>query len=117
MLSLTALGVLGAEAEATPAPRSETQYPPLLASVPTPPRWFRGADDQIHLVYELMLIIAFPVPVDLTALEVVNADGTAVASLNGEALKTATSLLTTTNPTTSFAPSTVGVVWLDLTFA
>src|SRR3954449_716038 len=95
VLVLATLGVPVAGAQATPALQTEMQSTPLLVSVPTPPRWFRGADDQIHLVYELMLIIAFPVPVDLTALEVVNADGTAVASLNGEALKTATSLLTT----------------------
>src|SRR4051794_15590732 len=117
VLVLATLGVPVAGAQATPAPQTEMQYTPLLASVPTPPRWFRGADEQIHLVYELMLTNAFPIQVDLTALEVVNADGTAVAFLNGKALKTATSLLTTTTPTTSFAPSTVGVVWLDLTFA
>jgi murein DD-endopeptidase MepM/ murein hydrolase activator NlpD len=43
---------------------------------------------------------------------------TPVASLNGEALQAATSLLMTpTTPTTSFAPSTVGVVWQELTFS
>jgi murein DD-endopeptidase MepM/ murein hydrolase activator NlpD len=118
VLFLAALGVSTAGAQATPMPQTGMQYTPFLVSVPTPPRWFRGADDQIHLVYELMLTNAFPVSVDLTALEVLNAtDETAVASLDGEALKAATSLLSTPTPTTSFAPSSVGVVWLDLTFA
>jgi hypothetical protein len=83
-----------------------------------PPRWFRGADEQIHLVYELILTNAFAVPVDLTELAVIDVDaGTVVSTLSGTSLSAATSLLGNPNqPVTSLPAGTVGVVWLDVPF-
>jgi hypothetical protein len=34
------------------------------------PRWFEGADDRAHLVYELQLVNGFNVPVTVTAVSV-----------------------------------------------
>jgi hypothetical protein len=103
-------------AQATPGAAPGPQFTPLLPAVLAPPRWFRGADEQIHLVYELVLTNAFPVAVDLTELAVLDADdGTVVATLSGARLSAATSPLS--NPsesTTSLPAGTVGVVWLDV---
>jgi hypothetical protein len=103
-------------AQASPVATSGPQFTPLLPAVLAPPRWFRGADEQIHLVYELVLTNAFPVTVDLTELVVFNADdGTLVTSLSGTSLSAITSLLSSLNElTTSLSPGTVGVVWLDV---
>ena len=105
-------------AQATPVTAPGPQYTPLLPAVLAPPRWFRGADEQIHLVYELILTNAFAVPVDLTELAVIDADdGTVVSTLSGSSLRAATSLLGNPNqPVTSLPAGTVGVVWLDVPF-
>src|SRR5919112_2131881 len=116
LLLVITLGSQPVMAQATPVAVSGPQFTPLLPAVLAPPRWFRGADEQIHLVYELMLTNAFPVPVDLTELAVLDADdGTVVATLSGARLSAATSPLS--NPsesTTSLPAGTVGVVWLDV---
>ena len=119
MLALPWFGAPGVSAQATPIPAAGPQYTPLLPEVLTPPRWFQGADEQVHLVYEMLLINAFPVPVELTTVEVLNADtGRSVASLTGEPLTTAMTLLTDPNtPTTSLPAGTVGVVWFDVTLS
>jgi pimeloyl-ACP methyl ester carboxylesterase len=105
-----------ARAQGTPVPAAAHQYTPLVPAVLAPPRWFVGSDERIHLVYELMLTNAFAVPVELTAVEVLDAaTGQAIATLEGDALAAATSLLTSpTAPTTSLPPATVGVVWSDV---
>ena len=69
ILSLVAIGSPGVGAQATPVPVPGTQYTPLLPAVLSTPRWFRGADEQIHLVYELLLTNAFPVSVEVTTVE------------------------------------------------
>jgi hypothetical protein len=51
----------------------DEQFTPVLPSVPSPPRWFKGADDRVHLVYELLLTNTIAVPVTVTAVEVVDA--------------------------------------------
>jgi hypothetical protein len=116
LLLVMNLGPQTVVAQATPVAVFGPQFTPLLPAVLAPPRWFRGADEQIHLVYELMLTNAFPVPVDLTELAVLDADdGTVVATLSGARLSAATSPLS--NPsesTTSLPAGTVGVVWLDV---
>jgi hypothetical protein len=116
LLPATAAGSPSVVAQATPTAPSGPQFTPLLPAVLAPPRWFRGADEQIHLVYELVLTNAFPVPVDLTELAVLDADdGAVVTTLSGESLSAATSLLSSSNePTTSLPAGTVGVVWLDV---
>src|SRR5215203_2874692 len=81
VLLVMPLGPRSVVAQATPV-TSGPQYTPLLPAVLAPPRWFRGADEQIHLVYELVLTNAFAVPVDLTELAVLDADdGTVVTSV------------------------------------
>ena len=119
MLALPWFGAPGVSAQATPIPAAGPQYTPLLPEVLTPPRWFHGADEQVHLVYEMLLINAFPVPVELTTVEVLDADsGRLVASLTGEPLTTAMTLLIDPNtPTTSLPAGTVGVVWFDVTLS
>ena len=116
LLVVTTLGPRSVLAQATPVAASGPQFTPLLPAVLAPPRWFRGADEQIHLVYELVLTNAFPVPVDLTELAVLNADdGTVVATLSGARLSAATSPLSNPSASTASLPAgTVGVVWLDV---
>jgi hypothetical protein len=69
----------------------------------------------VHLVYELMLINAFPVPVELSTIDVMNAEsGESVATFTGDALATATSLLISpATPTTTLPAGSVAVVWID----
>ena len=118
MLALPPVGPRAVHAQATPVPAAGPQYTPLLPSVPAPPRWFNGADDQIHLVYELLLTNAFPVPVEVTTVEVLEADTQrSIANLTGKPLAAAMTLLPDpTTPTTSIPAGSVGVVWFDVTF-
>jgi hypothetical protein len=108
-----------ARSQGTPVPAAQFQFTPLLPSVLSPPRWFHGADEQIHLVYELLLTNAFPVPVEVTTVEVLDAGtGRSLATLTGETLATAMSLLPApSTAATSLPPGTVGVVWFDLILA
>jgi hypothetical protein len=119
MLALAWSGVLPVRADATPVPAESVQSTPLLPAVLAPPRWFRGADDRVHLVYELLLTNAFPVPVEVASVEVLDADdGRVVSALNGESLAAAMSLLASPNvATANLAPSSVGVVWFDIPLA
>lgn len=119
LVLLVTLGVRGVPvvgAQATPGPGADVHYTPLLPAVLFPPRWFRGTDEQVHLVYELVVTNAAAVPLELTAVEVLDGDsGATVATLTGEALTAATSLVNSPNtPTTSLPAGTVGVVWFDL---
>jgi hypothetical protein len=116
LVTLGVWGVPAVGAQATPGPGTDVNYTPLLPAVLSPPRWFRGADEQVHLVYELVVTNAAAVPLELTAVEVLDGDsGATVATLTGEALTAATSLLISPNtPTTSLPAGTVGVVWFDL---
>ena len=63
-------GPLSAEAQsstpaaATPTPSTPgTQLTALLDSVHSPPRWFTGTDEQVPLVYVLLMTNAIPAPV------------------------------------------------------
>jgi hypothetical protein len=95
------------------------QFTGVSLSVHSPPRWFKGADERFHLAYELLLTNAVPLPMTVTAVEVVDAGrGVSVAMLQDEDLTAAMSLLASGDaPTTVLPPSTVGVVWFDLAFA
>ena len=119
MLALLPAGTNSVRAQATPVPADGPQYTPLLPSVLSPPRWFHGADEQVHLVYELLLTNAFPIPVEVTTVDVLDADtGRSVATLTGETLAAAMSLLPDPNtPATSLPAGTVGVVWFDVTLS
>jgi hypothetical protein len=87
--------------------------------VPSAPRWFTGTDGRVHLVYELQLTNAFPVAATITEVAVRDAGtGAALQTLSGDRLAAAMSLLTSGSQTaTELAPSTVGVVWLDVPLA
>jgi hypothetical protein len=107
------------EVQAPASAASGDQYTPVIQSVPSPPHWFKGTDDRFHLVYELLLTNTIIVPVTVASVEVLDADrGSSVAMLSGDALKDAMSLLTSTDMATRvLPPSTVGVIWFDLSFA
>ncbi len=104
-----------ATAQVTPIKETE-RYTPVVQSVPTPPRWFQGTDDRIHLVYELLLTNGFPVPVTVTSVEVLDAGSDrALATLTGDDLSAAMSLMASgTTPTTTVPPSSIAVVWFDV---
>jgi hypothetical protein len=87
-LLLLGLTVPAVQAQATPVPAAGgDQYTPLIQTVPTPPRWFPGSDGQVHLTYELLLTNGFPVPVTVSAVEVLDAaSGAVIAQLEGDAL-------------------------------
>jgi hypothetical protein len=101
------------------APTITDRYTPVVQSVPSPPRWFHGTDNQVHLAYELVLTNAFPVPVTVTSIEVLGVDSTRpLATVRGNALSNAMSLLATGGePATTLSASAMGVVWFDLPFA
>jgi pimeloyl-ACP methyl ester carboxylesterase len=106
-----------ARSAATPMPSaSNGQLTPLLDSVLAAPEWFTGSDGQVHLVYELLLTNALPVPVSVSEVEVVDADsGTSLLRLSGETLLAAMSLATRPEtPDVVLPPASVGVVWLDV---
>jgi hypothetical protein len=84
----------------------------------SPPRWYYADDNRFHLEYELELTNGLPLAVNVTSLQVRSASGRRIETLSGRRLKAAMSLLATPNkPTMKLPPSTVGVVWLDLSFA
>src|SRR5215213_7018393 len=108
------------DAQATPiSTAGGTQLTPLLDSVLAPPHWLTGTDGQVHLVYELLVTNAIPVPVTLSAVEVLDADsGATLVRLSGEALLAAMSLGTSPEtPAVILPPSTTAVVWLDVPLA
>jgi hypothetical protein len=98
---------------------TDEQYTPVIQAIHSPPRWFKGADDRFHLVYELLLTNTIPLPVSVTSVAVLDAHGGAVvATLQDAALTAAMSLLAGPGaPATTLSPSTIGVVWIDLPFA
>ena len=91
---------------------------PVSQSVVSAPRWFRGDDGRIHLQYEMTLTNAVAVPVRIASLQVRDGAGRLVRAYSGARLRTAMSLLATPDAATvRLPPSTVGVVWVDLSFA
>jgi hypothetical protein len=98
---------------------TEDNYTLVTQAIPSPPRWFTGADDRVHLVYELLLTNTVTLPVTVSQVEVLDAGrGTTVATLADTELTTAISSLAGDElVAATLPPSTVGVVWLDLPFA
>jgi Peptidase family M23 len=90
---------------------------PVVQSVLSPPRWFKGDDARFHMEYELMLTNTIPLPVAVTALQVRGAGGRDIESLSGAQLEEAMTLLGSDAPTTALPASTSGIVWVDLSFA
>lgn len=79
------------------------------------PRWYKAADGRVHLEYELQLTNAAGLSAEVSSVQVLAADGRSIATLSGQRLKAAMSLLPSPNePTTTLPPASVGVVWFDL---
>src|SRR5437870_1213395 len=94
LLSLMVL--MGCSSAAEPQDTMVDRYTPVIQSVASPPRWFKGTDKRVHLVYELRLVNAFPVAVTVNAVEVLDATrGTSLAALRDAPLVAAMSLLAT----------------------
>jgi Peptidase family M23 len=106
---------LGSTPPRVPADR----YTPLVQSVMSPPHWFRGTDGRRHLVYELELTNALPVPVTVGAVTVRNlAARRTLSTIRGSALRSAMSLLASpTVPATTVPASSIGVVWMNVVLA
>jgi len=106
---------------AEPSPQTRATHDtltPVLQRVLSPPRWYHADDGRFHLEYELRLTNAVSVPTSVTSLEVLRAGGHRVTTLSGGGLEGAMSLLGTPDqPTTELPPATVGIVWVDLSFA
>jgi hypothetical protein len=100
-------------------PMTNDQYTPVTEFVPSPPRWFKGADDGFHLAYELLVTNTSPIPLTVASVEVLDADRrSSLAVLGGDELTAAmSSLADSSTPATTLAPSAVGVVWFELAFA
>ena len=95
---------------------AEDVLTPVVQSVLSPPRWYQGDDGRFHLQYELMLTNTVPLAIDVTEVEVLG-DGRSVKVLSGDALQAAMSPLgSETGSTTKLPASSVGIVWLDLSF-
>jgi hypothetical protein len=118
-LATNGVGTQPSLAQATPTASPGLRFTPVIQEAPSPPRWFNGADERIHLTYELFLTNALSLPVDVTAIDVLDAaTENVIARLDGDALRVAMSLLSTPGTEeTTLPPSTVGVVWFDLLFA
>lgn len=119
MVSLPAAAQTSSPNAGSPVPDTAEQYTPLVPSVPSAPQWFPGSDGRVHLVYELFLTNAFPVPIDVIAVEVLNAEnGEPLMSLSGDALAASMSLLASPfEPSVTVSPSAVAVVWLEIPMA
>lgn len=105
---------------ANPATRPAEQYTPVVMNVLTTPSWFTGSDGRGHLVYELRLINAFPVPVTVQEVKVRDANGgRVITTLSGTDLSASLTLQPLGLPpiNNELAPSTVGIVWLDVKLA
>jgi hypothetical protein len=100
------------------APRAEEgRLTPVVQSVLSAPRWFKGDDGSFHMEYELMLTNTVPLPVDVTTLQVRGTGGRVIETLSGARLEAAMTLLGSETPTAELPASTNGIVWLDLSFA
>jgi len=74
-------------ASETSPPAQVEQFTPALMTVPTTPRWFTGTDGRVHLVYELQLTNAFPIPATITEVAVRDTEtGTVLQTLTGDQL-------------------------------
>jgi hypothetical protein len=117
------MGVLGvgqsrAESASGATTAAGTEQTPVIQSVLSPPRWFKGNDGRFHMAYELMLTNAFPLSVNVASLQVLGPGARRLEALSGMKLEAAMTRLGTPGvSTTELPPATVGIVWLDLSFA
>ena len=92
-------------------------YTPLVPTGTSTPRWFTGTDGLVHLVYEVQLTNGFALPMTLDEVTVDGDDGKEIASFTGTSLTAVMSPLgAPAGESTTVAPSSVAVLWMDLTF-
>jgi hypothetical protein len=101
----------------TPPPPD--QLTPLVGSVTTEPRPVLGADDRVHLVYELVLTNMFAAPATVDAVEVLDDSqgGAVISRIEGPALARMMRPFGSRKTGTTLAGGQSGVVFLDVTFA
>ena len=106
-------------AQQTAPPPAGWQFTPLIEAVQSPPRWFTGSDGRTRLAYELHLPNAMTLPATVSAVEARDpSSGATLIRLTGPSLLAAMSLPTSPDtPSVVLPPSTVGVVWLDISLA
>jgi Peptidase family M23 len=94
------------------------RYTPVLQSVLSTPRWYKGDDGRYHLQYEVKLTNATSVPIEVRSLQVRGQAGRRVTTLSGEGLKAATGELgSPTVPTTTLPANGVDIVFVNLSFS
>jgi hypothetical protein len=81
--------------------------------VPTPPRYVRGTDGNVHLEYDLVTTDVMSAPVSLTSLVIRNGD-TELAHLDADALKAVTFPFLSDTPTLDIAPSAAVLSIIDV---
>jgi murein DD-endopeptidase MepM/ murein hydrolase activator NlpD len=112
----TALGSSRAESSLRAA-GSEQLLTPVTQSVMSVPRWYPGADGRVHMQYELMLTNTLPLSVGIDTIEV-RGGGRQIETLSGDRLAAAmTPLGSPADAITDLPAATVGIVWVDLSFA
>jgi hypothetical protein len=117
ILAVAPAGQSGAAASENTASAGAAVLAPVIQSVLSTPRWYRGDDGLFHMSYELLLLNTVALPVDATGIEVLDGHGRPVESLSGRRLKAAMTLLGEGKPATRLPASAAGIVWLDLSFA
>jgi murein DD-endopeptidase MepM/ murein hydrolase activator NlpD len=111
-------GQARAAAPGIAAGAGQAELTPVIESVISPPRWYRGDDGRFHMEYELLLINTIPLPVKVTGISVLDGHGQPIESLSGGRLTAAMTLLGEEDkPATLLPASAAGVAWLDLSFA
>ena len=113
-------GAAAGRAHGGVSPRAKvagSAYTPVIESVLSPLRWFGGDDGRVHVAYELLLTNVSSVVVHVASLAVLGGGGARIARLSGQRLTAAMGWPGASGPTTELGPFSVGVVWLDLTFA
>jgi len=115
-LGITASGSSRAESSLQVA-GSDEMLTPVTQSVMSIPRWYRGADGRVHMQYELMLTNTLPLSVGIASIDV-RGGGRRIETLSGDRLAAAmTPLGSETDAITDLPAATVGIVWVDLSFA
>jgi hypothetical protein len=116
-LAALVLAVLAPGASARVDNPPVDRYTPVIMSVASTPRWFKGTDGRFSVAYELKLVNGLGVPVDVTSLAVRDGDGKTVAHLTGADLKAVMSPLgSPSEASTEVGPSSVSVAWMQLEF-
>ena len=118
-LVAAALAAPPAHAAAPPsAGTAADRYTPVVMDVMTAPRWYKDRKGALRLVYELRLTNAFPVPVEVTGVQVRDARRhRTVQSLAGQDLASSmTPMASPGDPDTTVVPSGDSVVWMDVPF-